>query len=47
MVNGRDDFGISRKKGEGIPVKLIVYPGEGHFLAPQHRTDYLAALTDW
>jgi pimeloyl-ACP methyl ester carboxylesterase len=26
---------------------LTVYPGEGHFLAPQHRTDYLAALTDW
>jgi hypothetical protein len=26
---------------------LTVYPGEGHFLAPQHRIDYLAALTGW
>jgi len=26
---------------------LTVYPGEGHFLEPRHRVDYLAALTDW
>ena len=30
MVEGRDDFGISRRAGEGIPVKLIVYPGAYH-----------------
>jgi dienelactone hydrolase len=30
MVDGRDDFGISRKKGDGIPVKLIVYPDAYH-----------------
>ena len=30
MVEGRDDWGISRQKGEGIPVRLIVYPGAYH-----------------
>ena len=30
MVDGRDDFGISRQKGAGIPVKLIVYPDAYH-----------------
>jgi dienelactone hydrolase len=30
MVDGRDDFGISRHKGADIPVKLIVYPGAYH-----------------
>jgi dienelactone hydrolase len=27
MVAGEDDMGISRQKGEGAPVRLIVYPG--------------------
>jgi dienelactone hydrolase len=26
MVNGEDDMGISRQKGEGAPVRLITYP---------------------
>jgi dienelactone hydrolase len=30
MADGRDDWGISRQKGEGIPVRLIVYPGAYH-----------------
>jgi dienelactone hydrolase len=35
MVEGRDDFGVSRKKSDGAPVRLIVYPGAYHaFDAP-------------
>ncbi len=35
MVAGRDDFGISRQKTDGAPVRLIVYPGAYHsFDAP-------------
>lgn len=30
MVDGRDDFGISRHKGDGIPIQLAVYPGTYH-----------------
>jgi dienelactone hydrolase len=30
MVEGRDDYGISRQKGQGAPVKLVVYPGAYH-----------------
>jgi dienelactone hydrolase len=30
MVDGRDDWGISRDKGQGVPVRLIVYPGAYH-----------------
>ena len=30
MVDGRDDWGISRRKGDGIPVSLVVYPGAYH-----------------
>jgi hypothetical protein len=26
MAGGEDDMGISRQKGAGAPVKLIVYP---------------------
>jgi dienelactone hydrolase len=40
MVDGRDDWGISRKKDQGIPIKLIIYPGAYHgFDAPNlpHR----------
>jgi dienelactone hydrolase len=30
MVDGRDDYGISRQKGDGVPIRLIVYPGAYH-----------------
>ena len=30
MVDGRDDWGISRDKGQGIPVRLVVYPEARH-----------------
>jgi dienelactone hydrolase len=30
MVEGRDDWGISRHKGEGVPIRLIVYPDAYH-----------------
>jgi dienelactone hydrolase len=30
MVDGRDDWGISRQKSEGAPVRLIVYPDAYH-----------------
>jgi dienelactone hydrolase len=30
MVDGRDDWGISRRKGEGIPIRLVVYPDAYH-----------------
>jgi dienelactone hydrolase len=30
MVDGRDDWGISRHKGEGAPIRLVVYPGAYH-----------------
>jgi dienelactone hydrolase len=30
MVDGRDDWGISRDKGQGVPVRLIVYPEARH-----------------
>ena len=30
LVNGQDDFGISRQKDEGVPIQLIVYPGAYH-----------------
>jgi dienelactone hydrolase len=30
MVEGRDDYGISRRSGDGVPMRLIVYPGAAH-----------------
>jgi dienelactone hydrolase len=30
MVDGRDDWGISRQKGQGVAVRLIVYPDAHH-----------------
>jgi dienelactone hydrolase len=30
MVDGRDDWGISRQKSDGTPVRLVVYPGAYH-----------------
>ena len=39
MVAGLDDMGISRQKSDGVPVRLIVYPGAYHaFDAPNART---------
>jgi dienelactone hydrolase len=30
LVEGRDDYGISRQKGLGVPIEFIVYPGAYH-----------------
>ncbi len=30
LVNDQDDWGISRKKGEGVPIQLVVYPNAYH-----------------
>jgi dienelactone hydrolase len=39
MAEGNDDWGVSRQKGQGIPVQLIVYPGAYHaFDVPALRT---------
>jgi len=39
MVDGRDGLGISRQKGRGAPIKLIVYPDAYHgFDAPSLKT---------
>ena len=36
LAEGRDDYGISRQKGQGVPIELIVYPGAHHdFDIPQ------------
>lgn len=56
MVDGRDDWGISRQKDQGVPIKLIVYPGAYHaFDAPGltapvqllgHHLEFNPAATD-
>jgi dienelactone hydrolase len=56
MVDGRDDWGISRQKDQGVPIKLIVYPGAYHaFDAPGlttpmqllgHHLEYNPSATD-
>jgi dienelactone hydrolase len=39
MVDGHDDYGTSRQKGEGLLIKLIIYPGAHHgFDAPNFKT---------
>jgi dienelactone hydrolase len=30
LAEGRDDWGISREKGKGFPIELIVFPGAYH-----------------
>ena len=30
MAEGRDDWGISRQKDKGVPIRLIVFPGAYH-----------------
>jgi len=56
MVDGRDDWGISRDRGQGVPVQLIVYPEARHaFDAPGlerpieflgHRLEYNKPAAD-
>lgn len=39
VIEGVDSYGIARQKGEGVPIKLIVYPGAFHaFDAPTLKT---------
>jgi dienelactone hydrolase len=39
LAEGRDDYGISRQKGEGVPIELIVYAGAYHdFDIPEFAT---------
>jgi dienelactone hydrolase len=39
LAEGRDDWGISREKGQGIPIEITVYPGAYHdFDVPLFRT---------
>jgi dienelactone hydrolase len=39
LAEGRDDWGISREKGHGIPIEITVYPGAYHdFDVPRFRT---------
>ena len=30
MVDGQDDWGISRQRDQGVPIKLMIYPGAYH-----------------
>ena len=56
MVDGRDDWGISRTRGQGVAVRLIVYPDARHaFDAPGierpieflgHRLEYNKTAAD-
>ena len=39
LAEGRDDWGISREKGQGIPIQINVYRGAHHdFDVPRFRT---------
>lgn len=39
LAEGRDDWGISREKGQGIPIEITVYPGAYHdFDVPNFTT---------
>lgn len=39
LAEGKDDYGVSRLKGEGVPIKLVVLPGAHHgFDAPNLAT---------
>lgn len=56
LADGNDDLGVSRQKGQGIPIKLIVLPGAYHgFDAPNlatpkslygHHLEFSQAATD-
>jgi dienelactone hydrolase len=30
LAEARDDYGVSRHKGDGVPIQLVVYPGAYH-----------------
>lgn len=39
LAEGRDDWGISREKGKGVPIEITVYPGAHHdFDVPNFAT---------
>ncbi|MET3841033.1 dienelactone hydrolase family protein [Bradyrhizobium sp. OAE829] len=38
VVEGRDDWGISRQKDKGVPIKLMVFPGAYHAFDAQRLT---------
>jgi dienelactone hydrolase len=39
LAEGRDNWGVSREKGQGIPIEITVYPGAYHdFDIPRFRT---------
>jgi dienelactone hydrolase len=44
MVEGRDDYGVSRQKGQGVPIKLVVYPGAHHGFDAANRTTPIKLL---
>jgi dienelactone hydrolase len=44
MVEGRDDYGVSRQKGQGIPIKLVVYPGAHHGFDAANLTTPISLL---
>jgi len=44
MVDGRDDYGISRQKGQGVPIKLVVYPGAHHAFDAVNLTTPISLL---
>jgi dienelactone hydrolase len=56
LAEGRDDMGISRQKGDGVPIQLVVYPGAYHaFDAPNlkapgdllsHHSEFNQSATD-
>lgn len=56
LAEGRDDYGISRHKGQGVPIELIVYAGAYHdFDVPElatpakllgHHLEFNAAARD-
>ena len=38
LVEGHDDYGVSRQKGQGVPIKLIVLAGAYHAFDAPNRT---------
>jgi dienelactone hydrolase len=56
LVEGNDDYGVSRLKGQGMPIKLVVLPGAYHgFDAPNlanptsllgHHLEFSQSATD-
>ena len=44
LVEGRDDYGISRQKGQGVPIKLVVYPGAHHAFDAANLTTPISLL---